>query len=97
MNVYVESNFVLELALRQAQSESCLALVDYAAKGRIILIVPAYSLAESPTRPSPGDGRSGRKLSEMSMTHSGNFRGQALFGARRTTWEPDEPANQQRK
>ena len=46
MNVYVESNFVLEFALRQAQSESCRALVDYAAKGKIKLIVPAYSLAE---------------------------------------------------
>lgn len=46
MNVYVESNFVLELALRQAQSESCQTLVDYAADGQIALIVPAYSLAE---------------------------------------------------
>ena len=46
MNVYVESNFVLELALRQAQSESCQTLVDYAANGRIALTIPAYSLAE---------------------------------------------------
>ena len=46
MNVYVESNFVLELALRQAQSESCQTLVDYAANGQIALVVPAYSLAE---------------------------------------------------
>lgn len=44
MNVYVESNFVLELALRQAQSESCQTLV--AATGQITLVVPAYSLAE---------------------------------------------------
>ena len=46
MNVYVESNFVLELALQQAQSESCQALVDYAANNQIALVVPAYSLAE---------------------------------------------------
>lgn len=46
MNVYVESNFVLELALRQAQSESCQTLVDYAANGQITLVVPAYSLTE---------------------------------------------------
>lgn len=46
MNVYVESNFVLELALQQAQSESCRTLVDYAANGQIALVVPAYSLAE---------------------------------------------------
>lgn len=46
MNVYVESNFVLELALRQQQSESCQTLVDYAEKREITLVVPAYSLAE---------------------------------------------------
>ena len=46
MNVYVESNFVLELALRQAQSESCFTLVNYAVDHQIALVVPAYSLAE---------------------------------------------------
>lgn len=46
MNVYVESNFVLELALRQQESESCRTLVERAEKREITLIVPAYSLAE---------------------------------------------------
>lgn len=46
MNVYVESNFVLELALRQPESESCRMLIDHAEKLEVTLIVPAYSLAE---------------------------------------------------
>jgi len=46
MNVYIESNFVLEQALQQEQSESCDEIVNLAASGRISLIVPAFSLAE---------------------------------------------------
>lgn len=46
MNVYVESNFVLELALLQEQHESCARLVDLAGRGRFRLVLPAYSLVE---------------------------------------------------
>ena len=46
MNVYVESNFVLEQALEQEQCESCEKLVRIAAAGSIRLVVPAFSLAE---------------------------------------------------
>jgi predicted nucleic acid-binding protein len=46
MTVYVESNFVLERALQQEQSESCDAIVDLAAAGDISLVIPAFSLAE---------------------------------------------------
>lgn len=46
MNVYVESNFVLEQALEQEQAESCEELVRLAAAGAINLLVPAFSLAE---------------------------------------------------
>lgn len=46
MNVYVESNFVLELALVQEQSASCEAILTLAEESRVRLIVPAYSLAE---------------------------------------------------
>jgi len=46
VNVYVESNFVLELALRQEQSASCEKLLDLCEGGRVTLVVPAYSLAE---------------------------------------------------
>ena len=46
MNVYVESNFVLELALRQAEAASCRTLIDFAERREVALVVPAYSLAE---------------------------------------------------
>jgi predicted nucleic acid-binding protein len=46
MNVYVESNFVLEQALEQEQCDSCEELVRIATTGSIHLVVPAFSLAE---------------------------------------------------
>lgn len=46
MTAYVESNFVLELALQQEESETCGAIVELASQGRIVLAVPAFSLAE---------------------------------------------------
>ena len=46
MNVYVESNFVLEQALEQEQCESCEELIRFATAGSIRLIVHAFSLAE---------------------------------------------------
>ena len=46
MNVYVESNFVLELALLQEQSNSCEDILSLAESGGIRLVVPAYSLIE---------------------------------------------------
>jgi predicted nucleic acid-binding protein len=46
MNVYVESNFVLEQALEQEQCDSCQRLISIAAAGFIRLVIPAFSLAE---------------------------------------------------
>lgn len=46
MNVYVESNFVLELALLQEQSRSCEELSSLCRRRDISLAIPAYSLAE---------------------------------------------------
>lgn len=46
MNVYVESNFVLEVALEQEQCESCEQLIKLASAGSIRLAIPAFSLAE---------------------------------------------------
>ena len=46
MNVYVESNFVLELALLQEQTESCEEILSLCETGTVQLVVPAYSLAE---------------------------------------------------
>ena len=44
MNVYVESNFVLELAFLQEQFASCEEILSEA--HRIQLLIPTYSLAE---------------------------------------------------
>src|ERR1700687_3286240 len=46
MNVYVESNVVLDQALKQEQCESCEELVRIAGTGSIRLVIPAFSLAE---------------------------------------------------
>jgi hypothetical protein len=46
MNVYVESNFVLEHALEQEDCDSCAEIIRLAAAGELTLIIPAFSLAE---------------------------------------------------
>jgi hypothetical protein len=46
MNVYVESNFVLEHALEQEECDSCSEIIQLASQGRITLSIPAFSLAE---------------------------------------------------
>lgn len=46
MDVYVESNFVVELALLQEQHESCERILALCESGEVKLILPAYSLVE---------------------------------------------------
>lgn len=46
MNVYVETNFVLELVFQQEQFTSCEQILQLAEAGHTKLIMPAYSLAE---------------------------------------------------
>lgn len=46
MNLYGESNFVLELAYQQDQRDDCAALLELARAGRIELLVPAFCLGE---------------------------------------------------
>lgn len=46
IDLYVESNFVVELALSQEQHESCERLIELAGTDKVNLIVPAYSLVE---------------------------------------------------
>jgi predicted nucleic acid-binding protein len=46
VNVYVESNFVLELSLLQEQWESCEEILKLCEAGRVDLVVPAYCLTE---------------------------------------------------
>lgn len=46
MDIYVESNFVVELALLQEQHESCEKILTMCESGEVHLILPAYSLVE---------------------------------------------------
>ena len=46
MIVYVESNFVLELAFLQEEYESCLELLSLSESGDICLVLPAFSIGE---------------------------------------------------
>lgn len=46
MNVYVETNFVLELVFQQEQGNSCEQILDLCEAGSAHLIIPAYCLAE---------------------------------------------------
>ncbi|QYF94650.1 hypothetical protein KY495_05490 [Massilia sp. PAMC28688] len=46
MIVYVESNFVLELALLQDDSEPCERILQLAERGVIKIAIPAFSLGE---------------------------------------------------
>lgn len=46
MNIYVETNFVLELVFQQAQSASCEQTLHLCEAAQAQLVIPAYSLAE---------------------------------------------------
>ena len=47
MIVYVETNFVLEMAYEQEESGSCDSILALAESGAIELAMPAFSIAES--------------------------------------------------
>ena len=46
MIIYVESNFVLEVAFAQEESQACEQILDLAEAGRVDLILPAFSISE---------------------------------------------------
>lgn len=46
MTVYVESNFVLEIALGQEQANAAEAILGRAERGEIMLALPSFSLSE---------------------------------------------------
>ncbi len=63
MIVYVESNFVLELAFLQEEFEACNSILELSEAGKIDLIVPAYSLLE----PYEALVRRSRRRNELSI------------------------------
>jgi hypothetical protein len=46
LNVYVETNFVLELVLAQEQQASCEEILALSEEGSLRLVIPSYSLVE---------------------------------------------------
>lgn len=46
MIVFVESNFVLEIALLQEESDHAAAILDLALRGRVDLRIPSLALCE---------------------------------------------------
>lgn len=46
MNIYAETNFILEIALEQEECDACAGILQLAASGRAKVIIPAFSLAE---------------------------------------------------
>lgn len=64
MNIYVETNFVLELVFEQEQCESCEQILQLCEAGQASLIVPAYSLAE-PHEKLSRQSRSRRNLQQL--------------------------------
>lgn len=46
MNIYVETNFILELTFEQEQNKACEKILELSQTNQINLILPAYSLAE---------------------------------------------------
>jgi len=47
MNIYVETNFVIELASLQEQHESCEKIIEICEAGHATLVLPAFCIAES--------------------------------------------------
>ena len=64
MNIYVETNFVLELAFEQEQCASCEQILQLCEAGQAKLVIPAYSLAE-PHEKLNRQARSRRDLQQL--------------------------------
>jgi predicted nucleic acid-binding protein len=72
MNVYVETNFVLEHALEQEECDTCAEIIRLASTGQLRLVVPAFSLAE-PYYAIYGKAKSRSCLGEDLRVHLGQL------------------------
>jgi len=72
MIVYVESNFVLEMAFLQEEYESCLELLRLAEARDIHLVLPAFSIGE-PYETSERRSKQRQALSEQLRTAIGEL------------------------
>ena len=64
MNIYVETNFVLELTFQQEQCASCEEILQLCEAGQAKIIIPAYSLAE-PHEKLTRQAKSRRQLQQL--------------------------------
>ena len=72
MNVYVETNFVLEHGLEQEECDTCAEIIRLASTGQLRLVVPAFSLAE-PYYSIYGKAKSRSRLGEDLRLHLGQL------------------------
>jgi predicted nucleic acid-binding protein len=72
MNVYVESNFVLEHALEQEDGDTCTEVIRLAANRQLSLVIPAFSLAE-PHQAIYGKAKMRSRLGEDLRVHLGEL------------------------
>jgi hypothetical protein len=72
MNVYVESNFVLELALEQEECDSCAEIIQLASRRQVKVLIPAFSLAE-PHQAIAGKAKVRSRLGEELRAHLGEL------------------------
>lgn len=64
MNIYAETNFVLELTFEQEQGSDCEQILSLCEAGQAKLIMPAYSLAE-PHEKLTRQSRNRRELQQL--------------------------------
>ncbi|MFT4040008.1 MAG: hypothetical protein QM692_17650 [Thermomicrobiales bacterium] len=80
MTVYVESNFVLELALQQEQAADAREILDHAARGEISLAIPSVSITE-PFSTITQRLRSMDRLEKLIGTQARDFARSSLYVA----------------
>lgn len=81
MNIYVETNFVLELVFQQEQWESCEQILQICEAGRAKLVIPAYSLAE-PHEKLSRQAKNRRELQQLLNTELSQLIRTASYTAR---------------
>lgn len=81
MNIYVETNFVLELTFEQEQRVSCEQILQLCEAGSAKLIIPAYSLVE-PHEKLSRQARNRRELQKLLDTELRQLSRTASYSSR---------------
>jgi len=89
MTVYVESNFVLEIALGQEQSDAAQAILERAERREIALALPAFSLSE----PFSTVSHRSRRLQQLRKQLADELRERARSGPHQKDVQALEPTS----